>query len=141
MNPGLSYREAAVAGASPIRLVLLLYEQAMDDLRRACAGQRRGNIEERANAINHAILVIGHLEATLDRDRGGQVAANLQLFYQHVRAGLLRAQCQQSESELERQISLLLQVYDAWREVESSLFPSPVHEAPETKPESSEWNA
>ena len=34
MNPGLSYRETAVAGASPLRLVILMYEQAIQDLRR-----------------------------------------------------------------------------------------------------------
>ena len=45
MNPSLSYREAAVAGASPLRLVILLYEQGLEDLRRALAAQNRGDIE------------------------------------------------------------------------------------------------
>jgi len=96
MNPGLSYREAAVAGASPVRLVILLYEQAIEDLQRAISAQNSGDIESRTREINHAVLVIGHLQATLDAEQGGKVAANLALFYQHLRAELVESQCKQS---------------------------------------------
>ena len=74
MNPQLSYRETAVRGASPIRLIILLYEQVIEDLRRALAALEQGDIEKRTREINHAILVIGHLQATLDKEQGGQVA-------------------------------------------------------------------
>jgi len=138
MNPGLSYRAAAVAGASPVRLVILLYEQAMEDLRRAVTAHARGDIEGRTREINHAILVIGHLETTLDPEQGGKVAANLALFYQHLRAGLVQAQCQQSMAAVEQAISQLVQVHGAWCEVERSTTAS----APgESHPANSEWNA
>ena len=141
MNPGLTYREAAVAGSSPVRLVVLLYEQAMEDLRRALDALHNGDIEGRTRAINHALIVIGHLQGTLDKEQGGQVAANLELFYQQVRAGLMEAQCTQSAAVLERQISHLREVHEAWCEVEKSLAPQP-EPAPQEKDQSrSEWNA
>lgn len=133
MNPGLSYREAAVAGASPVRLVILLYEQVIEDLRRALNAQRQKDIESRTREINHAILVIGHLQATLDKDQGGVVAANLDRFYQQVKSRLVEAQFQQSEPALEEQISCLMQVHDAWCDVERNLNPTP---APTQPPES-----
>ena len=126
MNPRLAYREAAVAGASPVRLVILLYEQAIEDLRRSLAAQKSGDIEARTREINHAILVLGHLEATLDKEQGGRVAQNLQTFYQQMRAGLTEAQVRQSPALLEKQISLLMEVRDAWQEVERSLLPPSV---------------
>lgn len=142
MNPGLSYREAAVAGASPVRLVVLLYEQAMEDLRRALAAHGRGDIEGRSREINHAILVIGHLQATLDKEQGGDVARNLERFYEHLRAGLVEAQCKQSAEVLERQISHLMQVHEAWRDVEKSQTAPPTQsDAPGTHDSASEWNA
>jgi flagellar secretion chaperone FliS len=124
MNAGLTYREAAVAGASPVRLVVLLYEQAMEDLRRAVVAHARGDIEGRTREINHALLVIGHLQATLDKSQGGKVAANLERFYQQLRAGLVEAQCRQSTEVLERQMLHLKQVHEAWCDVEKALTPA-----------------
>jgi flagellar protein FliS len=118
MNAQLSYREAAVRGASPVGLVILLYEQMIEDLRRALAAFQRGDVETRTREINHAILVIGHLQATLDKNQGGQVAVNLERFYSQVRTGLVQAQCQQSAAVLEQQISHLMLVREAWCKAE-----------------------
>jgi flagellar protein FliS len=124
MNPGLIYREAAVLGANPVRLVILLYEQAMEDLRRALTAQGKGDIEGRTREINHAIQVVGHLQATLDKEQGGKVAEILDRFYEQVRCGMVEAQCKQSMSALELQIAHLLQVHDAWCEVERAMISS-----------------
>lgn len=132
MNPRFSYREAAVQGAGPIGLVILLYEQAIEDIRRALAAHAGGNIESRTREINHALLVLGHLEATLDQDRGGMVAANLQRFYRQVRASLVEALCKQSAAIFERQIALLMQVREAWCQVERDLsLPSATPDSPQ----------
>jgi len=144
MNPGLSYREAAVGGASPLRLVILLYEQAIEDLRRAVAAQARGDIEGRSREINHALLVIGHLHATLDTEQGGKVASNLALFYEQLRTGLIEAQCRQSADAIEQQMAHLMQVHEAWCEVEQSTTPPPAAPQPpdSSRPLSrSEWKA
>jgi len=147
MNPQLSYREAAVRGASPVRLVILLYEQVIEDLRRAVASQRRGDIEARTREINHAVLVIGHLQSSLDKNQGGQVALNLERFYSQLKAGLVEAQCQQSQALLEQQISHLMLVHEAWCEIErmnltpsAALPPAPATDdrAPTTR---GGWNA
>jgi len=138
MNPGLTYREAAVAGASPVRLVVLLYEQVIEDLRRALAAQKNDAIETRTREINHAILVIGHLEATLNKEQGGRVAEILQHFYRQLRASLTEAQAQQSASLLEKQISLLMQVRDGWLEVERQVRPAA---EPAGAQSSADWSA
>lgn len=142
MNPGLSYREAAAAGASPVRLVILLYEQAVEDLRRALCAQGRGDVEGRTREINHAILVVGHLQATLDKDQGGKVAENLARFYVQVRERLLEAQHRQSTAILEEQIAHLMEVHDAWCAVESDLAArNGVSASPGAHDSRSEWNA
>jgi flagellar protein FliS len=148
MNAGLSYREAAVRGASPLGLVVLLYEQLIEDLRRALAALRRGDIETRTRGISHALLVLGHLQASLNMDQGGQVAVNLEQFYKQVSTGLIEAQCRQSATMLEQQISHLLLVRDAWCEVERASTARPsgapsVAQSPATSgaASSGEWNA
>lgn len=138
MNARLLYLESSVQGASPVRLVVLLYEQAIQDLQRALAFQLQGNIEGRTREINHALLVLGHLCASLDKQQGGQVAVNLERFYHQVRAGLADAQFKQSAAALEKQIALLLKVHEAWCEVEKVLAPS---QSPgERHSSASEWN-
>lgn len=145
MNPGLSYREAAVRGANPVRLVILLYDQAIEDLRQALAAQLHGDIERRTREIDHAILVIGHLQATLDKELGGEVAANLDRFYDRMRHALVQAQCQQSAAALEKCISDLMIVRDAWDQIDRGTAAAAA--VPETlpQPESaerhSEWKA
>ena len=104
--------------ASPMRLVICLYEQAIEDLRRALLALEKGDIEDRTRHINHALLVISHLQGTLDMERGGEVARNLARFYTVVRAGLLEAQLKQSAKILEQQTSQLATVHEAWLEVE-----------------------
>jgi flagellar protein FliS len=136
MNPRLIYREAAVVGANPVRLVILLYEQAIEDLRRAMSAQTKGDIEGRTREINHAIQVVGHLQATLDKERGGKVAEILERFYEQVRCGMMQAQCKQSVSALELQIAHLLQVHDAWCEVERAMISSLTPETDKAEPQS-----
>lgn len=124
MDAKLSYREAAVRGAGPIRLVICLYEQAIEDLRRAVIALEKGDIATRTNEINHAIKVIGQLQGSLDMERGGEVSRNLERFYNTLRSGLTEAQIKQSAKLLEQQISQLAIVHEAWLEVERATFPS-----------------
>lgn len=150
MDARSSYREAAVRGASPVRLVICLYEQAIEDLRRAVIALEKGDIAERTGKINHALMVISQLQGSLDMERGGDVARNLQRFYNTLRAGLVEAQVVQSAKMLERQISQMASVHEAWLEVErataGAVLPpaepaaSPV-EIAETKISAADWKA
>jgi flagellar protein FliS len=124
MDAKSSYREAAVRGASPVQLVICLYDQAISDLRGAIVALGKGDIEARTRGINHALNVVGHLHGSLDLERGGKVARNLYRFYSLVRAGLIEAQLRQSAKILELQISHLAQVRESWLEVERASAPA-----------------
>jgi flagellar secretion chaperone FliS len=126
----MSYLEGAVRGASPVRLVILLYGQAIEDLRRALCAHARADIEGRTREINHALLVIAHLQGTLNKDQGGAVAAHLERFYNQLRGGLVEAQCRQSGAALEQHISHLMMLRDAWGEVERVTEPTVQPSAP-----------
>jgi flagellar protein FliS len=99
-------------------LVICLYEQAIEDLRQAVLALEKGDIEARTRGINHALLVVAQLQGSLDMERGGEVARNLNKFYNVVRSGLHEGQMKQSARILEEQVSQLVVVYEAWLEVE-----------------------
>jgi flagellar protein FliS len=129
---------------------MCLYEQAIEDLRRALVALEKNDIETRTREINHALTVISQLQGTLNRERGGEVARNLEVFYNTIRTGLIEAQMQQSPKILQQQISHLTLVFEAWLEVDhitrgvpaQAVEPAPgapLTPSPETPPVN--WNA
>ncbi len=147
-DPRNAYRESAARGASDVGQVVLLYEQIVQDLRRAVKAIEDNQIEVRTNAINHAMVVVGHLQGNLNFEAGGDVARNLERFYTMLRGKLVEAQFKVSKEILNEQIVFLLDLHDAWIEVDRATS-TPKPAAPqiaETAPEAGshptgEWNA
>jgi flagellar protein FliS len=117
-NPRTSYRESDVRGASAVRLVVLLHEQMIQDLTHAVRAMERNNIELRTSKLNHALDVIACLQASVNKERGGQVAVTLDGFYNHLRVSLLDAHIRTSPEILSQQITDLLTLREAWIEVD-----------------------
>jgi len=112
------YRESIVCGARPVQLVVMLYEQMVEDLRRAVKAIEEKRIDARTNAINHAILILGHLQNKLNHEAGGEVARSLERFYNLLRQKLVEAQFTGVKEILNQQLSLLLELRDAWTEAD-----------------------
>jgi flagellar protein FliS len=115
MTTGLSYRRSAIEGASPIGLMIALFDTLAGDLGRAAAALRKGDIETRCREVNHAILVLGHLESWIDRTSGGESAESLARFYGHLRAKMMEASVKKSATILDAQIEMILNVRSAWQ--------------------------
>ncbi len=134
MNPRTAYRETDARGATAVRLVVLLYEQLVQDLSQAAQAIEQNDIELRTRYINHAILVIGHLQSPLDFANGGKVAKDLDHFYNVMRQNLVQVQFQPSKAGIRRQITDVLALRAAWIEVEraekSLVTPAAVTPAP-----------
>jgi len=124
MNIQQSYREATVRGASPVELVVRLYEQTIEDLRQAAIAIEQNDIERRTKHIKHAILVVGHLQSSLDFAKGGKVAKDLDNFYNAVRQSLVWVQFHPSQRGVTQLITDLLAVREAWIVVEREERPS-----------------
>jgi flagellar secretion chaperone FliS len=125
MNIQQSYRESSASGASPVDLVVRLYEQIVEDLRQASLAIEQNDIRRRTKRINHAILVVGHLQSPLDFDNGGKVARDLETFYNTLRQNLVQVQFFPSKPALAQLITDLLAVRKAWVEVGRAETPAP----------------
>lgn len=139
------YQESAVRGATPIDLVILLYDWAIEDMRRALAAMLKGNIELRSAQIGHALMVLQQLQGTLDFERGGGAARQFERFYNVVRAKLLEAQIRGSGDLMQQQIHSMSEVRDCWTQAQRLLHPvSGALAAPAATSEggsTGEWNA
>ncbi len=117
-DPRTAYRINEGQGVSPVRSVILLYQQVIEDIRLASQAIDRKDVESRTRAINHAILILGHLQAHLRVEPGQTTADHLRRFYELVRGKLVEAQCTVSKEILQEQVSALLAVRDVWKRVE-----------------------
>jgi flagellar biosynthetic protein FliS len=113
-----SYREATIRGARPVELVMRLYEQIVEDLRQAIRAIEQGDIELRTNRLNHAILVIAYLQSQLNLANDSKVSDHLNHFYDTLRQNLVQLQFHPSIPGVHQQITDLMDVREAWTEVE-----------------------
>jgi flagellar protein FliS len=116
----ISYRKSAIEGASSIGLMIALLDTLVGDFRRAADALRKNDIETRCRELNHATLVLVHLESWLDLEKGGESAQNLARFYAYLRAKMLEAGAKQSASVLDMQIDMILHVRSSWQQLDSA---------------------
>jgi flagellar protein FliS len=133
------YRTSLGQNASPVRLVVLLYEQLADDLRRAGAAIDRQETEARTHHLSHALAVVGELEGCLNVEAGQEVARNLSEYYGVLRGGILQVQFHPDRQVLEKYIVQLLSLREAWIEVEQkNSFETKVVNPPAAQPSEAE---
>jgi len=113
-----AYRRTDGHSAGPVRLVIMLYEQLIKDLQRAVTAMEKNDIACRTNELDHALTVVGQLQGTLDMQQGGEAAKNLDTYYYSLRAYLLKAPARVLPGELRKQIQILLELREAWVQVE-----------------------
>jgi flagellar secretion chaperone FliS len=127
-----SYQQHALEGASPVELVVALYDGIIRFLYNAIAAVERGDAEGRRTAVKRATDIIIHLQSRLRMDIGGRPAEALSEFYAAIFAEILQASQSVSKAKFEKAIGCVRNVRDAWREVATDAGANP--EAAQTIP-------
>ena len=110
--------EAAVEVADPYRLVLLLFEGAQAAIGAARAAIQQNNIRVKGESISKAIDIISNgLKASLDAEKGGDLAARLESLYDYMVLRLLQANLKSDDKALEEVSGLIGELLSAWREI------------------------
>jgi flagellar protein FliS len=107
--------ETGVMGASPHRLIVMLYQGARKAIALARMHLQQGNIAARGEAIGKAIEIIGSgLQVSLNQEAGGDIAERLDALYTYMTRRLLEANLKQSEAMLVEVDGLLATLEEAW---------------------------
>jgi flagellar protein FliS len=120
-----AYLEQSIQTASPARLVLALYDGAIGAVERATealspeAGRVLHPEAGQANEVAHRELVraqniLTELRYSLDHDRGGVIAANLEALYTWCLSQLLEANLAKDATGLPPVQKVLGELRDAW---------------------------
>ncbi len=111
------YLAQQILSASPAKLVAMLYERAITLLRETVEAIEAGDIERRWIANGKATDVISHLWGTLDRERGGEIAENLNRLYGFMMMRLTMIDVENDAQAARDVIGLLEPLHRSWQEL------------------------
>jgi len=117
--------EAQVADATPHRLVQMLLDGAVARLAAAKGAMEAGETARKAELIGRVIDIVAHLRAALDRDAGGELAANLDALYEYMERRLLEANLRDEPALLDEVSSLLKELQSGWRAIAETVDAAP----------------
>src|SRR5262249_2509197 len=120
-----TYQQVSAHGRSPVGMVVALYDTILRDFARAMTAVDAGNVEGRVAELNHSIAVIGHLEETLDHDRGGEAAKHFEQFYKMARRMIVAANLNADRKSIAELVELFAPIREAWQQAEQKLQSDP----------------
>jgi flagellar protein FliS len=112
-----AYNRNKYETASPHKLILMLYEGALQYGSRARTAIQNENIAEANRAIQKVQDIIGELLSTLNLKQGGEIAKNLQSLYLYMMDLLVKANTKKDVSPLDEMMKLLGEIKSAWEQI------------------------
>lgn len=109
------YRSMQITTASPEKLVVMLYDGAIKNIRIAEEALAEKNYVEANKAFIKAQDIINELASSLDMSQ--EISANLYQLYDFVRRVLIEANIKKSSENLDPVKKILTDLRDAWAEV------------------------
>lgn len=110
--------ETGVEGATPHRLVSMLYEGAVTAISAAKIHMLHKETGQKGEAISKAIAIIDEgLKISLNEAEGGELAQKLKMLYEYMAQQLLHANVRDDVVALDEVARLLGQLKSAWDEI------------------------
>ena len=122
-----AYQEIGVKTASQGSLVVMLYEGAVSRWEEAIAlvdddnKVKPGDIEKFGQKVQKASDIISELEASLDMEKGGEIAKNLMSLYIFFNKQLLSVSLSHDKRTLEGVHKMLSDLLNSWIQAANSL--------------------
>ena len=112
-----AYQRNKYETASPHRLILMLYEGALRFSAQAIKELELKNINETNRLLQKTQDIMYELIACLNRDEGGDVAANLHNLYMYIIDLLIKANMKKDPAHVIEAMEILTEIKSAWEQV------------------------
>ena len=116
-NPYNRYKKTEITTASNGKILLMLYEGAIRFIRHARAAMNDKKIAEKGKYISKTTAIISELMATLDFDKGGQLAVDLENLYVFLIDKLIDCNINNDPQGLDVVEDILKTLYSGWKDV------------------------
>ena len=114
------YQKTQVTTVDSGKVVVLLYEGAINFLRKSQEGIVEKDIEKRHNNLMRALDIIDELNNSLNFSEGGEIAISLRTLYDFMYGHLTSANIKNDPQMIQEAVSMLSSLKDAWEEVASN---------------------
>jgi flagellar secretion chaperone FliS len=109
-----------IMDASPHRLVQMLMEGALERIAQAKGNMLNKDISGKGEYIGKAIDIIGGLQSSLNKDAGGELAANLSNLYDYMVRRLVDANVRNDPKILDEVAGLMTEIKSGWDNIPDS---------------------
>lgn len=110
------YQHTQVTTASPERILIMLYEGAISNSRKALDRINHNDVAGKGMYIGKALAIVAELMNTLNHDIGGEISQRLEQLYLYIMDEFTRANMENRAKSLEDAIRVLLILRDAWND-------------------------
>ena len=114
-----SYRKTNIITSDPARLIIMCYEGAIDNLKRAKQRIHENDYEGKGKAVIKAQDIIGELINSLDFEKGYEIANNLESLYTYMINRIVQGDLNKDVGPIDEVIGMLSELLSAWQEVAS----------------------
>ena len=122
MSYGLgAYKKTSVNTASKEQILLMLYQAAIKNCKRAIEAIETNNIAKKGEHIGKLQDIVLELNNSLDFDLGGDIAQELASLYDYILHASTQANIKIEKEPLDGCLKVLNTLYEGWREAVKSL--------------------
>jgi flagellar protein FliS len=112
------YQKIAVNSASPVGLVIMLYDGALRFMERGKEAIIARDLTKQDDQLRRAQKIVLELMTTLDMNRGGDVAKNLFALYSYVIERLVDANIKDDTQAVDDAMKVFTGLRSSWAELE-----------------------
>ncbi len=125
-DPMAGYKMVGQVGrvdyANQVELVQMLFSALLESMSEAEGHMQRGSVELKCKSIARADKIVQGLRITLDHERGGELARNLDALYEYVSRRLLHANLRNDVESLQEARGLMADISSAWEMLPSVML-------------------
>ena len=115
-----SYKKLQVETASPIGLVVMLYDRAIVLLIKSRKEIDEKQYEAKGHTLDKASDIILELLTTLDKDKGGEIASSLTNLYNFILREITDANSSLKTKHLDNACKILSELRESWESVKDN---------------------
>jgi flagellar protein FliS len=116
-NAHSKYQSVQVTTTDRGRLLLMLYEGAIKFLRQAKVGIEKNDLPTFCRYLSKGQAIIAELMNTLDFEKGGQIAKDLDRLYDFMLFYLTEANLERNPEKVAKVIDLLETIHEAYKDI------------------------
>jgi len=103
------------SGADIHSLVLMLFDGFLDELARVEGHIQAKRFDKKALGVEKLLKILGGLDASLDQEKGGEVAVNMHRLYEFCGQEILKASMKNNVEELAVVRTVMTDLQQGWQ--------------------------